>query len=162
MFGAFTVFTSSAASNATDSDSKAEAALRQSPVASSAVRAAELCRADNARVKWPTRCMGTRSGGGVLRQYTRQPPIGWGGASSNMATIIGNSSLSNTNFSIDVLIETPAQGYVPSAAPYVLVGLHGGNGQIGGSAPGSFYRTGPDFDFVWFQAGKPAGEHLLC
>lgn len=84
---------------------------------------------------------------------TRQPPIGWGQGSSNMATIIGNWTLHNTNVSIDALIETPAQGYAPPAEPYVLIGVHGGSGQLGASSPNSFYRQGPDFDFVWLNAG---------
>ena len=75
-----------------------------------------------------------------------------------MATILGNSTLVHTNVSVDVLIETPDEGFAPAATPYILVGLHGGNGQLGGSSPGDFYRQGPDFDFAWFNVGEARGE----
>ena len=105
------------------------------------------CAGAGAARAWPGRCGAATSG--VLRQMTREPPIGWGGEASNMATLYGNASLRNVRLSVAALIETPEAGYAPAATPYVLIGLHGGKGTAGGSAPRDFYRQGPDFDFVW-------------
>ena len=139
MFGAFSVYALPAG------------APRTSPLATD-LAAAVPCAADDARLRWPDRCVNASAAPSrVLRQWTRQPPIGWNSASSNMATLYGNYTLSNIRVSVDALIETVAAGFQPSQTPYLLFGLHGGNGVVGGNAPKEFYDTGPAFDFVWLD-----------
>ena len=99
----------------------------------------------------------TNSNRMVLRQYVRQPPIGWGGDSSNMATIWGNYSLHSVRLNVSALIETPtpvtaggdgmrttdvsvaqSQAY---GSESVYVGLRGGDPRAcaGCSSPSAFY-----------------------
>jgi hypothetical protein len=77
-----------------------------------------------------------------------------------MATLYGNATLRNVRLSVAALIETPEAGYAPAARPYVLLGLHGGKGAAGASAPRDFYRQGPDFDFVWCNVDGAWGCQL--
>ena len=162
MFGAFTVFDISSGPEASVAAAAAAAAaappLRDAH-ADAAVRAAVQCSTAEHVAMRPSRCALPPRGAAnsrVLRQWTRQPPIGWGGDSSNMATIYGNSTLDNIELNVSALIETVAAGYTPSQTPYVLVGLHGGPGTApadgGGASPRGFYQTGPDLDFVWLDA----------
>ena len=39
-----------------------------------------------------------------------------------------------------------------SQTPYVLLGMHGGNGQMNSNGPSAIYRTDTDSDFVWLSA----------
>lgn len=108
----------------------------------------------------------------VLRQWVRQPTLGWGGSSVNAATLIGNASLGNLSIGVRLNIETPAPGYtnVTGGAPYILVGMHGGGGPRTSSSPRDFYRTSPNCDFVWMSAtqwgcsitGLPKGTPSPC
>ena len=41
----------------------------------------------------------------VLRQNTREPPMGWSSGAVNMVTLIGNHTLGNVSFAIDALVE---------------------------------------------------------
>jgi len=157
MFGAFTVFDVSGTPFAAAAAAAAPPLRDAHPDA--AVRAAVQCSTAEHAALRPSRCAPPPRGAAnsrTLRQWTRAPPIGWGGDSSNMATIYGNSTLVDIELNVSALIETVAQGYAPSQTPYVLVGIHGGPGQApadgGGASPGAFYRTGPDMDFIWFDA----------
>jgi len=69
-----------------------------------------------------------------------------------MATLFGSRNLGNITVSLDLLIESVEPGYEQPATPYVLLGLHAGSGTAGGSGPRSFYRQGPDADFLWLNA----------
>lgn len=149
MFGAFTVYELPAAAAA-----GSPLPLRQREGISSRDVA---CGDDAAVAARPRRCVpavGARGNTRVLRQWTRAPPIGWGGGSSNMATILGSPALANVTLAVRALIETPDAGYEPANAPYVLVGIHGGGGPGTVTSPRAFYRQGPDCDFAWFSASQ--------
>ena len=154
MFGAFTVF---------DVGSAGGPAPLRAHHADAAVRAAVPCSTAAHVAARPSRCragvVGAAPGAAnsrTLRQYVREPPIGWGGDSSNMATIYGNSTLIDVRLSVSAMIETVSPNYAPTQTPYVLIGIHGGPGlppaDGGGSSPRSFYQSGPDVDFAWFDA----------
>jgi hypothetical protein len=156
MFGAFTVY----------STSGGPPPIRYHHPDES-IRASVPCSTLEHAVERPSRCIippssiESQANTKTLRQWVRQPPIGWGGDSSNMATIYGNSTLVDIRVNISVMIETIQSGYEPSQAPYVLVGIHGGPGlkpaDGGGASPRSFYQTGPDLDFVWLSAAGQWG-----
>ncbi len=156
MFGAFTVFDVGTSPYAAAAAAAAPPLRGAHPDA--AVRAAVQCSTAEHVALRPSRCALPPRGAAnsrVLRQWTRAPPIGWGGDSSNVATIYGNSTLVNIEVNVSALIETVAAGYAPSQTPYVLFGIHGGPGAApgngGGASPRSFYRSGPDMDFVWMD-----------
>jgi len=148
MFGAFTVYELPAGERA----SAAPAPLRQRPgVAAGSVAcgsaAAARERPQRCRARAPTPSGSTR----VLRQWTRSPPLGWGGNAQNFATIIGNATLGNLTVGVRALIEAPSPRYAPPAPPYVQLGINGGSGGQG-SSPRAFYGAQPDADSVWFNA----------
>jgi hypothetical protein len=155
MFGAFTVFQlpPGSTATATPAASSAAAPLRARP----GIEARRVACGDAGAIALrPHRCI-TASGPNntrVLRQWTRQPPLGWGShQSSNMATVIGNASLSGLTVAVRALIETPDPAFAPQAAPYVLVGMNagaGGNAPVGGFSPKEFYSSSPAADFVRF------------
>ena len=163
MFGAFTVFDVSGTPFA--AGAAAAAPPLRDAHADAALRAVVQCSTAEHVALRPSRCsLPPRRGAAnsrTLRQWTREPPLGWGGDSSNMATIYGNATLVNIELNTSVMIETVAPGYAPSQAPYVLIGIHGGPGTApadgGGSSPGAFYRTNPDLDFVYFTAAGTWG-----
>lgn len=156
MFGAFTVY----------STSNGPLPLRTYH-SNESIRASIPCSTISHVEERPTRCLVpslndlNTTNSRTLRQWVREPPIGWGGESSNMATIYGNSTLVNIRVNVSVMIETVESGYEPSQAPYILVGIHGGPGKIpangGGASPRSFYQTNPDLDFVWMSAASEWG-----
>jgi len=157
MFGAFTCFDVSGTPFAAAAAAAAPPLRDAHPDA--AVREAVQCSTAEHVALRPSRCALPPRGAAnsrTLRQWTRAPPLGWGGDSSNMATIYGNSTLVNIEVNVSAMIETVAPGYAPTQTPYVLFGIHGGPGSApgngGGSSPRSFYQTGPDLDFVWLDA----------
>lgn len=155
MFGAFTVFSTSGGPPPLRYHHPDES-IRASVPCSTLAHAAE--RPSRCRIPSPIE---SHANARTLRQWVRAPPIGWGGESSNMATIYGNSTLVDIRVNVSVMIETVQSGYEPSQAPYILVGLHGGPGSApangGGASPRSFYQTGPDLDFVWLSAAGQWG-----
>lgn len=172
MFGAWTVYKPAAGRRSeTWPSSHTDLDLMQSPFTvplraahpSPAVRAAVQCSTPTDAALRPSRCVSwsenntssrsptTATNNAVLRQYTRAVPIGWGSSAANMATIIGNSTLTNIAVSVSALIESINPLFPAPQKPYVLLGIHGGQGNVGSTGPGSFYRQGPDMDFVWIN-----------
>jgi len=146
MFGAFTVFELPAAESAPPPlrarRGVARAAVACGDVAAAALRPRRCARAAD----------GARGNSRVLRQWTRQPPLGWGSGSSNMATVLGNGTLHNIAVAVRARIESPEAGFAPAAAPYVEVGFHAGNGAGRGSSPRDYYGAALNADSVWFNA----------
>lgn len=99
----------------------------------------------------PGRCSSASSStNSVLRQWVREPPIGWGSSAGGLATILGNYSLQSTALSLQVLIDTP-EAFPPPFQPgqeRVYIGLRGGKGCAGCTSPRDFYSDSVDA-YTW-------------
>ena len=69
---------------------------------------------------------------------------GWGGDSTNMATIIGSYTWLNISLTVSAMIEPVSS----KPAPYIFIGLRAGRGGQGNTAPNSLYASAPDA-YVW-------------
>lgn len=166
MFGAFGVWDNTSAT--TDNAGFVSATAAVTPLRyhhDAAVRSAVVCSTDADHALRPGRCLpplelanslpshsqsnAPRSNGKVLRQFVRQPPIGWGGDSTNMASIIGNYSLTGVSLNISFLIETPTWPVNATGKESVYFGLRAGtNGCAGCTLPSAFYKS-PISAYTW-------------
>jgi hypothetical protein len=157
MYGAFTTWVVGGASSSSSSSSSSPQPQPPAPLRDAhpdpAVRAAVPCRTAADAALRPGRCQppggGASAGAGagagtVLRQYVRQPPIGWASSALRMATILGNYSLTAVALNVSALIETPAWPGVRTGMEAVFLGVQGGSGRVGGSSPSFAYGAHVD------------------
>jgi hypothetical protein len=150
MFGGFAVYE---LAGTEDAPLPRRAPLREHP--DPAVRASVACRWDDGGADYalrPHRCTpgpSPRQSPKVLRQWVRQPPLGWSGDAHNFVTIIGNYTLRNLVVNVSFVIEQPTPPAPPATgAEKVMLGLHAGSGQLGADPPAVLYRD-PISAYLW-------------
>lgn len=147
MFGAFTVYN---VTQNTDYSQNSPVPLRYMYQNNSRYSSSIICSAGHTPSFSIPRCtpssllpvsLTSSTNNHVLRQYTRQSPIGWSTQSSNMATIIGNYTLQGIQLNVSVLIEQPTWPVNTTGQEFVYLGLRGGSGIQGNDGPSFAYSS---------------------
>ena len=144
MFGAFTIYN---ITSDPEYNHHSPIPLRYTYQNDSYYNQAIICSSNNPYAAQQPRCVSdslssnfiTSSNNHVLRQYTRESPLGWSTESTNMATIIGNYTLQGIQLNISVLIEVPTWPMNQTNQEYFYLGLRSGSGQLGYDQPSTFY-----------------------